>query len=184
MRTLWLNILLNCKVNIKVNLMTKVFQCHLLISEAKKMTFKCGNVLSIFFIKFFCWILLILNSKNTKSISLYFMQMRGTSHLHNTITLQNRNAVVNMFNEGWVCVTSLLVGGASSQESSPCFRSRASLTALAGRSVVRTRPRSRPSSVWRRNRRPAAKRRNQRRRYSMRSQCSCHSVLVIFRYLS
>lgn len=62
--------------------------------------------------------------------------------------------------------------------SSP-FRSRASLTALVGRSVARTRPRSQPSWVWLRNLRPAAKRRNQKRRYRKRSQCSFHSVLVI-----
>lgn len=62
---------------------------------------------------------------------------------------------------------------------SSTFRSRASLTALVVRSVARTRPRSQPSWVWLRNLRPAAKRRNQKRRYSMRSQCSFHSVLVI-----
>lgn len=51
------------------------------------------------------------------------------------------------------------------------FRSRASLTALVVRSVARTRPRSQPSWVWPRNLRPAAKRRNQKRRYGTRSQC-------------
>lgn len=35
------------------------------------------------------------------------MQMRGTSHLHNNITLQCTNAVVNMFNEG--CMLNLVM---------------------------------------------------------------------------